>query len=224
MTNLKEATPEEVKKIPDIVSNLEWRYATKQFDPAKKLDSAVWEQLEKALVLSPSSYGLQPWTFVVVTDQSVKEKLMEKSFQQPQPRDCSHLVVISRLAKIDVEYVESYLELISKTRGIPKEKLSDYKNMMAGFVKRSSEEELAIWMDKQCYIALGNILTTASALAVDACPMEGFDKKAYDEILDLPAKGLRSVVLCALGYRHEDDKYADLKKVRHPVSDVVLHI
>ena len=219
MTDLKEAT-----KTPDIVSMLEWRYATKQFDPERKIESSTWDKLEKALVLSPSSYGLQPWNFVVVTDQSIKEKLANNSFQQPQSRDCSHLVVISRLESIDETYVENYLELISETRGIPKDKLADYKNMMLGFINRASQEEIANWMAKQCYIALGNILTTAAVLQVDACPMAGFDKNAYDEILNLPEKGLKSVVLAALGYRHQEDKYAALEKVRHPVSDVVLHI
>ena len=132
VTDLKEAT-----KTPDIVSMLEWRYATKQFDPERKIESSTWDKLEKALVLSPSSYGLQPWNFVVVTDQSIKEKLANNSFQQPQPRDCSHLVVISRLESIDETYVENYLELISETRGIPKDKLADYKNMMLGFIKQS---------------------------------------------------------------------------------------
>lgn len=208
----------------DIVGKLRWRYATKKFDSQKKISDELWQQLEEALVLTPSSYGLSPWKFVVVTDQKVKEELANASFQQPQPRDCSHLVVISRRSKIDKTYVGNYVQLIADTRQVPVDSLDAYSGMMTGFIERSSQSELEEWMAKQCYIALGNLMTTAALLHVDACPMEGFNKSAYDKIIGLADHGLNSVVLCALGYRDQEDKYANQKKVRHAASDVVLHI
>ena len=208
----------------DIVNHLKWRYATKKFDNSRKIDQETWIKLEESLVLTPSSYGLQPWKFVVVTDQGVKGQLAEKSFAQPQPLDCSHLVVISRLTTMDNDYVEKYLQSIADTRSTTVESLGAYKGMLTGFVEKTSQADLQHWMARQCYIALGNLLTAAAVLRVDACPMEGFDKKGYDEVLSLPDKGLASVVLCALGYRDSSDKYASHQKVRHPVSDVVLHI
>lgn len=206
----------------ELVEQLQWRYATKKFDSSKKIDDKTWITLEDALVLTPSSYGLQPWKFVVVTDQSIKDKLPEHSFQQPQPKDCSHLVVISRLNKLDLEYVDKYVKAIADTRGLAPESLDSYKGMMTGFVKRSSEAELEQWMTKQCYIALGNLMTSAALLNVDACPMEGFNKAKYDEILKLDEQGINSVVLCAMGYRASDDKYAEHAKVRHS-KNTVLH-
>ncbi|MBI1270258.1 NAD(P)H-dependent oxidoreductase [bacterium] len=208
----------------DIVNHLKWRYATKKFDNSKKIDQETWTQLEESLVLTPSSYGLQPWKFVVVTDPEVKAQLGEKSFVQPQPLDCSHLVVISRLTTMDHDYVEKYLQSIAEARSTTLESLEAYKGMLTGFVERTSQTDLEHWMARQCYIALGNLLTAAAVLRVDACPMEGFDKNGYDEVLNLSPRGLASVVLCALGYRDSSDKYASQEKVRHPVSDVVIHI
>lgn len=207
-----------------IVEKLEWRYATKKFDSSKKIDADTWNQLERSLVLAPSSYGLQPWKFVVVTDQKVKDKLPEASFNQPQPKDCSHLVVFCRLNKIDHAHVESYVEHMAKTRNTPVEKLEGAKSMMLGFVDRTSEEERAQWMEKQCYIALGTLISAASALGIDNCPMEGLNRKQYDEILKLPEHGCTSLVMCALGYRAQDDKYANYEKVRFDHSDVIIRV
>lgn len=214
----------QTKVNPPVVEQLQWRYATKKFDPNKKIEKSLFQELEQALVLTPSSYGLQPWKFIVVSDQSKKEELANHSYNQPQPKDCSHLVVISRLSKIDEGYVHRFIELTSKTRNVEPESLDTYKGMMTGFVNRSSDEDLNHWMEKQCYIALGNLMTAAALLSVDSCPMEGFVKEKYDEILGLTEKGLSSVVVAALGYRADDDKYAKAKKVRHAVSDAVLHI
>ncbi|MBK9145045.1 MAG: NAD(P)H-dependent oxidoreductase [Candidatus Melainabacteria bacterium] len=207
-----------------LVDKLEWRYATKKFDPNRKIEDRTWEAIQKALVLTPSSYGLQPWKFVVVTDTDTKSKLVEASFNQNQPAECSHLVVICRLDSMDREHVEKYASHILATRGITADSIATYKSMMLGFVDRTSKEDLETWMAKQCYIALGNLIAVASGLGVDNCPMEGFDRKRYDEILELEKRGCRSVVLCALGYRAEDDHYAQLAKVRFDDSDVIIRV
>lgn len=206
----------------DIVKSLHWRYAVKKFDAAKKLDEATYKKLEEAMRLSASSFGLQPWKFVVVTDPEIKKQLPAHSWGQTQPEDCSHLVVICRLDELTEEYVDHYLDAIATTRGVEKESLSAYAGMMKGFLNNPADKHQ--WMAKQCYIALGTLLTSAAALGVDACPMEGFDAAAYDRILGLEAKGCRSVVVCPLGYRAADDKYAQAKKVRFDAEQVVIHI
>lgn len=206
------------------IDALRWRYATKKFDPNKKISADVWEQIEEAVRLTPSSFGLQPWKFVVVTDPATKERVVPAAMNQSQPRDCSHFIVISRLATLTVDHVDDYLKLMSLTRDVSMDSLSTVRNTLNGFVSGLSEERAAEWMSRQCYIALGNLMTTAAQFGVDNCPMEGFDREAMDNVLDLPAKGCRSVVCCALGYRHEEDKYGKLAKVRFDSSRVFIHI
>lgn len=210
------------KSSTDIVKSLHWRYATKKFDSNKNLDHETYQKLEEAMRLSASSFGLQPWKFVVVTDPEIKKQLPAHSWGQMQPQDCSHLVVISRIASIDETYVDRYLDTIATTRGVAKESLASYGEMMKGFLKSPADKK--VWMEKQCYIALGTLLTAAAALGVDACPMEGFDAEAYDRILGLKEKGCHSVVVCPLGYRAEDDKYAQAAKVRFPAEEVIIKI
>jgi nitroreductase len=222
MTSTSSSTCQKEKSANDIVDCLQWRYATKKFDANKKLDEATYQKLEEALRLSASSFGLQPWKFVVVTDPEIKKQLPAHSWGQMQPQDCSHLVVISRISDIDAEYVDHYIETIATARGVAKESLSSYADMMKGFLKNPIDKKH--WMEKQCYIALGTLLTAAAALGVDTCPMEGFDAEAYDRILGLKEKGCNSVVVCPLGYRAADDKYAQAAKVRFPAEKVVIKI
>jgi nitroreductase len=208
----------------ELVDKLKWRYATKKFDSEKKISAALWDKVEEALLLTPSSFGLQPWTFVVVTNPTIKAQLPPFSWNQNQPNECSHLVVFARPAKIDAQYVIDYVQRIADVRKVPVESLSAFQKMMTDFVTGSSEEQAAEWMSRQCYIALGNLMTVAAAFGLDACPMEGFVSAEYDRILALEEKGLRSVVLCPVGYRAEDDKYATQPKVRFEKERVFLHI
>ncbi len=208
----------------DVIDALKWRYATKKFDSSRKIPEAVWSKLEESLRLSPSSFGMQPYRFVVVTDPAVKQELVGAAWNQRQIADCSHLVVFSRLNELTLEHVNHFVDLIAETRQAPSESLQALKDMMTGFVKNLSQEQLADWMAKQTYIALGNLMTVASTLQIDNCPMEGFVKEEFDRILNLPAQGCNSVVLCALGYRAADDKYKDLEKVRFPASELFIKI
>ena len=209
----------------DLIECLTWRYATKQFDPAKKIPADVWEAIEDALVLSPSSYGLQPWQFFVVTDPSVKATLRPHSWDQPQVTDCSHHVVFAARNVIDEAFVDKYIARIAEVRGVTPESLAFYKDMMASDILNGPRSKWATkWAARQVYIALGNFMTSAALLGVDTCPMEGMDPAKYDEILDLPAKGFHTVVACPAGYRAETDKYSSLPKVRFVKSELVQHI
>lgn len=216
ITEQKRLTPEE------LVESLKWRYAVKKFDDKKQLSAETWDALEQSLLLSASSFGLQPWKFVIVTDKATKAKLPEHSWGQKQPEECCHLVVICALEEMTEAYIDSYISSIASTRGVSKESLKGYGDMMHGFNKNPMDKN--VWMEKQCYIALGTLLTAAAAIGVDACPMEGFDAKAYSEILGLKEKGLRPVVVCPLGYRAADDKYAQLPKVRFESDEKIIHI
>lgn len=209
----------------DLIDVLHWRYATKQFDPAKKIPAAVWSALEEALVLTPSSYGLQPWQFFVVTDPAVKAALRPHSWNQPQVTDCSHHVVFAARAVVDEAFVDKYIARIAEVRGVTPESIGFYKEMMAADILNGPRSKwVQKWAARQVYIALGNFMTSAALLGVDTCPMEGMDPTKYDEILGLPAKGFNTVVACPAGYRGETDKYAALPKVRFDKSDLIQHI
>lgn len=208
----------------DVLEGLKWRYATKRFDPSKKIPQALWNQLEEALRLSPSSFGMQPYRFVVITDPKVKQELVGAAYNQKQVADCSHLVVFCRLKELTVDHVNHFVDIIAETRHVSVESLQAMKDMMVGFVQKTSQEELAHWMAKQAYIALGNLIAVASALRIDNGPMEGLVREEFDRILNLPAQGCNSVVMCALGYRAADDKYEKLAKVRFPANELFIRI
>jgi nitroreductase len=202
-----------------------WRYATKQFDASQTIPSAVWQALEESLILSPSSYGLQPWQFFVVANPDLRAKLRPHSWNQSQITDASHLVVFAIPEKVDVPYMEKYLSRIAEVRGIPLESLGFYRDMMmADVIAGPRQAWVREWAARQVYIALGNFMTSAALVGVDTCPLEGIDPREYDAILDLPAKGFNTIVACAAGYRSADDKYATLPKVRFEKSDLIRHL
>jgi len=206
-----------------MITRLEWRYATKQFNPAKKISAADWAALEDALVLTPSSFGLQPWKFVVITDLPTKEKLVPVSWNQTQPKDCSHHVVFAVRTKLGEAEIDAYLDSIVAVRGVARESLAGFRGMMLGFAGKPGFDVRA-WATFQAYIALGNFMTSAAVMGIDTCPMEGIEPARYDEILGLDKTGFATVVACAAGYRADGDKYAALKKVRFPKEQVITRI
>lgn len=206
-----------------LIENLNWRYAVKKFDPSKKISAPDWKTLEEALVLTPSSFGLQPWKFVVVTKQEVKDKLVEFSWGQKQPADCSHMIVMTVLKTINEQYVDHFLERQLEIRGGEKASLEGFKKMLMGTVV-NGKMNIPEWGKNQAYIALGNLMTVASLLGIDACPMEGINPAKYDEVLGLTESNFKTVVACPVGYRAGDDKYAGVKKVRFKNQDVIQHI
>jgi nitroreductase len=206
-----------------LTAALSWRYAVKKFDPAGKIPAAQWAALEQSLVLSPSSYGLQAWKFLVVDDKALRAKLRPVSWDQSQIVDADKLVVFLVKKDAGPADVQRFVDRISEVRRVPAEMLESYKQMMTQSISLPPEKVEA-WLTRQVYIALGNFLTSAALLGVDACPMEGFDKDKYDEILGLNAKGWKSVVVATAGVRASDDAYAKNKKVRYPLNEIVEHI
>jgi nitroreductase len=212
-------------KNEQLINQLNWRYATKQFDPQRKISPENWATLEEALVLSPSSAGLQPWKFVVVTDRTTREKLLPASWGQRQIVDASHLVVFASKKNLGEADVESYINRIAEVRGVTLDSLAPFRDMvMGGIIKSMDDSARAAWAARQTYIALGNFLTSAALLGIDACPMEGFESGKYNEILGLDKQGLSAVVIATAGYRSTEDKYAALKKVRFPKEEVLLEV
>jgi nitroreductase len=178
--------------------------------------------LEEALILSPSSYGLQPWTFVVITDQEMRERLFPATCNQCQILDCSHFVVFAARTMITDEDIDRHVARTAELRGGTVEALKRFRDSVAGdLVTGTRAAEAREWATRQAHIALGNFMTSAALLGIDTCPMEGFKPVEYDKILDLPAKRLTSVVCCAAGYRSADDKKAGQKKVRFSRNDVI---
>jgi nitroreductase len=210
---------------PDtLIKQLEWRYAVKRFDPTKKIAPALWNALQKSLELTASSYGLQPYKFVVVNDPALRKKLTPASWKQPQIEESSHFVVFAGRTDIEEKDIQRFISLIARTRGVPEDSLAQYRDMMVGDLVKGPRHAIAAhWAARQAYIALGTLLTSAALLGVDACPMEGFDPSAYDEILGLKGSGYQSLCVCALGYRSSDDAYQKLKKVRADRKDIVLN-
>ncbi len=204
-----------------LVRQLNWRYATKKFDPAKKISAADWQTLEQSLVLSPSSYGLQPWKFFVVDDPAIRAKLHPHAWNQPQIIEASHLVVFAIKSNLNATDVERYIARMADVRGVSAASLDGLKQMIVGSVEKPGAVE---WATRQVYIALGMFLSAAALVGIDACPMEGFVPEKFDETLGLTKLGYSSVVLATAGYRSADDKYGSLPKVRFKHEEVVTHI
>jgi len=204
---------------------LNWRYATKVFDTAKKIPPDVWQTLEHALVLSPSSYGLQPYHFLVIQDPAQRAELLRHSWNQKQVVDASHYVVFVARTQMMESDLDRLIVRTADVRKIPAASLNFFREMMLGDLVRGPRGRIAHeWATRQAYIALGNLMTCAAVLGVDACPMEGFVPAEYDRILGLENSGYASVVCCALGYRASTDKYAALPKVRFEVADLVRYV
>lgn len=211
--------------VTELIQSLEWRYAAKSFDPGAKIPEEVWAALERSLVLTPSSYGLQPWKFLVVQNQEMKEKLRAASWNQRQVTECSHYVIFAHKTSLDEAYIDHYIRLVSDTRGVTLESLAGLKKVIVGdVIKGERSRYVREWAARQCYIALGNFMTSAAVLGIDACPMEGFNPEKYDEILGLASMGLTATVACAAGFRHPDDFLAKAKKVRFDSSELVIKI
>jgi nitroreductase len=173
-------------------------------------------------VLTPTSYGLQPYRLLVIKSPAKRAELLPHSWNQRQVVDASHFIVFAARTKVTEEDVNKLINHTSHARQIPAESLNSYRSMMLGDLVNGPRSKMAHeWAARQTYIALGNLMTCAAVLGVDACPMEGFSPPDYNRLLGLENSGYSAVVCCALGYRSADDKYAGLVKVRYGEADLV---
>lgn len=207
-----------------LLEQLNWRYAAKQFDPARKIPANVWSALEKALVLTPSSGGLQPWKFVVVTDLEVRKQLHPDPRNHGQVLNASHLVAFAARVTMTEADIYRNIDRVIEVRGVSRESLNaQAERQIARLVKGPSAANVKEVTAQQLHIALGNFLTSAALLGVDTCSLGGIDGPRYDEILGLDKLGYKSYVAAVAGYRSPEDKNARQAKVRFPDADVILH-
>lgn len=209
----------------DVISALNWRYATRKFDPARKIPAAEWNALEQALVLTPSSIGLQPWKFLVVTDPSTRDRLMPAAWHQVQVLECSHFVVFTVRKNLGADHVDRHVARMAEVHGQTIESLAKFRKMAVSNLDQArTEGRLDTWQTHQVYIALGQFMASAAVMGIDTCPMEGFEPEKFDYILGLKGTDLTSVVACAAGYRVVDERYARMKKVRFKTEDVIVRV
>jgi len=207
-----------------LLDALQWRYATKVFDPERRIPADLWSTLEQTLVLTPSSYGLQPWKFLVIQDPALRQELRPHSWNQSQITDCSHLVVLLSQRSIGAADAERLIQATAAARSIEASSLDGYRNMIQiDLIDGPRHQIIERWSSNQVYIALGNLMTAAALLSIDTCAIEGFSPPDYDRILKLEDSDYRSCVVCACGYRSADDKYASLAKVRYAASELIEH-
>lgn len=205
-------------------SQMNWRYACKKFDPTKKIREADWNILTETLRLSASSYGLQPWKFIVVQNPELRKQLVPLSWGQSPVTDASHFIVLTYKEKMDEAHIKKHIEQIAQTRGIDASVLEGFKStMLSDLVHGTRAAVINWWAQRQTYIAMGSFLTTAALMEIDALPMEGIEPEAYDKALGLDGSGFKTVAAIACGYRAADDKFQHAKKVRFDINDVVVY-
>jgi len=204
--------------------SLEWRYAVKKFDHTKKISAEHLETLLKTVQLTPSSYGLQPYEILVVEDAAICEQLKEAAYGQSQLTDASQVIVFAAETEINEAYVKNYIDETARVRNIDREHVAGFEQVILGAIGHLTEDQKTAWAHKQAYIALGVIISAASELHIDTCPMEGFNAGKFDEILGLKEKGLTTSVIVTIGYRSEEDDYSHYAKVRKTDEDLFIHV
>ena len=203
------------------VESLEWRYATKKFDNTKKISDSDFKEILKTLQLAPSSYGLQPYEFWVIEDETLRTELKERAFNQPQVTDASHLILFLSRTNFAVSDIDKFIELSQQVRDIPDEQAQQYAEMMKGAVLSKSTRDIEEWTSLQTYLAIGQTLKVAAEMGIDASPMEGFEPEKFIEHLKLEKKGLRPLAMIGLGYRSDEDATQHMAKVRKPQHELI---
>ncbi|QZE15212.1 NAD(P)H-dependent oxidoreductase [Halosquirtibacter laminarini] len=207
-----------------LIEDLEWRYATKSFNTTKSVSKDDLDKLIHAVQLTPTSLGLQTFHLHVIESHELKQELFLASFNQQQVVQASHVMVISYYPQVVEKQVDEIIAIKSKLENIPVSTLVPFKEFVMGYINRMEPQDMDIWSAKQTYIAMGVLLSACAELHIDACPMEGFDKNAYDNILNLTEKGLKSSLVIPIGYRDSEDKYQFMKKVRRDISDLTTFL
>ncbi|OUR97723.1 NAD(P)H-dependent oxidoreductase [Flavobacteriales bacterium 33_180_T64] len=206
------------------IDKLKWRYATKKFDPNQILSEEKLEIIKQAFNLTATSFGLQTIRLLVIKDKKVREALVQHSFHQKQVLEASHLLAICVQKDISDKDIDQHFSNVKAIRATPDTILEPFREDLKQIMKTKTIEERQEWSKKQAYIALGNLMAVCAFEKVDSCPMEGFDPIAYDDVLDLHNKNLKSVLLLPVGYRAKDDMFADLKKVRKQLGQAIIEM
>lgn len=204
--------------------SLQWRYATKQFDTSRELPAADLDYILEAGNLAATSYGLQPFGIVVVTDEKKKEMLKEAAFGQTHVAENSALLVVCARTDVDADFISEFARRIERVRDLEEGASKDYEELMIGDLTNRDDASRLAWAQKQAYIVLGTMMVAAAEKQVDGCPMEGFSPAQFDKILELEERNLHASALLALGYRSPEDETQHWAKVRRDLDDVVVRI
>ena len=202
----------------EFIRNAEWRYATKKFDRNRKVSQQDIERIKKSIQLASSSYGLQLYKVIIIENKELKETLKPFSWNQNQITDCSHLFVFCNYKTAQNELIDEYIRLKSTIQQVDYKSIEGYGEFIKTKIAEKSEEEKTNWLKEQTYLALGNLLSSCAELKIDTCPMEGFEPKEYNRILNLNEKGLNACVIAAIGYRDLEDITQNQLKVRKPTE------
>lgn len=206
---------------PEVIEQaLNWRAAVKKFDPQRVIPDEIWHTIEESFRLAPSSYGLQPWHFILVQDRSLRENLWKHSYRQNQVLECSHYVVLCYQKMLTISDCQQFVKEWAKVKKIPESVAQGFEKNLVQDISSRPPESIAIWNSRQVYIAMGMALLTAALLGVDACPMEGIEPGAYDRILGLGETPWTAVAAVAFGYRQVDDPVLQSPKFRYPTEKV----
>lgn len=201
-----------------LLEHLKWRYATKKFDPTKKVSSNDLEKIKQAIQLSVSSYGLQLYKVLIIENPEVRAQLKPASWNQSQITDASHLFVFCNYTDATSEAINEFIKQTADARNQDLNRLNGYGDFIKSKLAEKSETEKASWLKSQTYLALGNLLNACAELKIDACPMEGFEPEAYNKILGLDKLGLNAAVIAPIGYRHDEDHTIGQIKVRKSMN------
>ena len=206
------------------VNALRWRYAAKKFDPEKLLSGEKIDILKNAFNLTATSYGLQPLKLMIVQDKELQKDLMAASYNQKQVGTASHVLVICIEKSVGKKFIENHFKTVQDIRKTPEEILHPFRESLIGDFEQKPVDEIKIWATHQAYLVLGTLLTVCAFEEIDSCPMEGFEPVKYSEILELDKYNLDAVLVLPVGYRAADDFFAELKKVRRPIEDMVIEL
>jgi nitroreductase / dihydropteridine reductase len=204
-----------------LIPALQRRYAVKKYNPTANISSAQLDVLLEALRLAPTSFNLQPFRLLRVTDPVVRERIRtEAAFNQPQVTEASLLFVLAAETDVDEQTIARSIDLAAEVRSVPRSALEARENQIKGFIMSFSPQQRLVWAQRQAYIALGVLVSAAAEAGIDVSPMEGFVPDKVDAILGLQTRLLRSTVLLAVGVHSDDDEHAHLAKVRKPIEQM----
>ncbi len=206
------------------IEKLKWRYATKKFDPTKILTQEKLNILKETFNLTATSYGLQPLKLVIVENSEIKNQLIPLTYNQPQVRDASHLLVLCIEKNINSNFIVEHFKRVENERKTPRAILDPFEKALISNFSEKQSPQIRQWMINQLYLTLGALLTVCAVEKIDACPIEGFEPEKYDTLLGLDIKGLESVIVLPVGYRDEADFFINLKKVRRGVDELIIEV
>lgn len=203
-----------------ILNNLRWRYATKKFDADKKISDEQLCYLKESIRLSASSYGLQLYKVLIVSDPEIKKELQPLCWQQNQIADCSHLFIFCSYKNYKDSFVDDYIELVTTEHELKHATLENYGTFIKGKISEKISTDQSAWLERQPYLAVSNLILACAEQKIDTCPMEGFTPEDINRYFQLDEKNLNAVVMVAVGYRSGDDTAQYRKKVRKSEEDL----